>query len=115
MVNHTDPKVHSLQIGALLSPSPWCPLNSPCSPVWKPSSESEVNYVTYYFRNAGELWSNADVHHADCRTGTTMLGERAHREGRERVYALLDKSSHSAHREDGNRTHTTIAEPQAAV
>lgn len=39
-------------------------------------------------------------------------------EGKERVlsrvYDLLDKCSHSAHRVGGNRTHTTIAEPQTA-
>lgn len=31
-----------------------------------------------------------------------------------RVYDLLDKCSHSAHMMGGNRTHTTIAEPQTS-
>ena len=39
-------------------------------------------------------------------------------EGKERVlsrvYDLLDKCSHSAHMMGGNRTHTTITEPQTS-
>lgn len=50
-----------------------------------PSSESEVNYVTSYFRNPGELWSDANVHHADWRIviyhARWEIGERIEEKG----------------------------------